>query len=254
MDSNAHDKKHSMSLAEKQKEAVDSFNAIADWPSRYNYLINLAKDLPPMPDSLKVPINRVQTCTSKTYIAVTVDCDRVYIHGYSNAQIPAGIIQFARLIFDGCHISELKQTEINFHTETSLTANLTANRLDFITTLVSYLNEVNAENKMVRGAPFRKTVSIRNLQSGELVDDSIAGDIELVLYSTANNVVLKRYDSQSGVGVTKIAQATFSLDIPAEDTLLLTMPGNARLDGFLLPSRKSVKFNLGKIVDNLANS
>jgi cysteine desulfuration protein SufE len=125
-----------MSLAQRQTEAIEQFNALTTWYERCNHLIKLANTLPPMPSELISPYTRVGGCQSVTHIAAEVREGRLYLHGKSNAAIPKGIIAFAHSIVNGSTVNEIKTTPLTFHLQTDLMNQLTDSRAGIITKLL----------------------------------------------------------------------------------------------------------------------
>lgn len=75
------------------EEIVDAFEFLDDWDARYQYLIELGEDLPPMPTGLKTEQNWVKPCMSTVHVAAqrvpdqpelirfVGDCDTAIIKG-----------------------------------------------------------------------------------------------------------------------------------------------------------------------------
>lgn len=79
---------------EKAEEIVEAFSFFEEWEDRYGYLIDLGRELPPMPETLKTEETRVQGCQSKVWvvaetsqkegqphIALLVDSDSAIVKG-----------------------------------------------------------------------------------------------------------------------------------------------------------------------------
>jgi cysteine desulfuration protein SufE len=73
-------------------EIVDAFEFLEDWDARYEYLISIGEDLPPMPGALKTDENWVKPCMSTVHVAAQPvpdstlirfigDCDTAIIKG-----------------------------------------------------------------------------------------------------------------------------------------------------------------------------
>jgi cysteine desulfuration protein SufE len=74
-------------------EIVDAFEFLGDWDTRYQYLIELGEDLPPMSVELKTEANWVKPCMSTVHVAAqrvpeeselirfVGDCDTAVIKG-----------------------------------------------------------------------------------------------------------------------------------------------------------------------------
>jgi cysteine desulfuration protein SufE len=117
-----------MSFAEKQNEIIETVNSLPDWHSRYNYLIEIGQELPPMPEHLKIRANRISSCTSRTYFYPEKRESGVIIHGWSNSVIPAGFIALFKQLCDGLRIDEIRSGTIDFHIKTGLINSLSMNR------------------------------------------------------------------------------------------------------------------------------
>jgi cysteine desulfuration protein SufE len=48
-----------MSIAEKEQEIVDEFNSFDDWDGKYEYLIDLGKELPVIEEQYKIQKRRI---------------------------------------------------------------------------------------------------------------------------------------------------------------------------------------------------
>ncbi|MEN8179342.1 MAG: SufE family protein, partial [Pseudomonadota bacterium] len=74
-------------------EIVDTFEFLDDWDQRYQYLMELGEQLPPLPDVLKTEENWVKPCMSTVHVCAEVvpnrpgvmrfrgDCDTATIKG-----------------------------------------------------------------------------------------------------------------------------------------------------------------------------
>ncbi len=63
-----------------------------DPDDRYRLLIELGRDLDPMPDALKTEASLVRGCSASVWVYPTVDGHRLHFHADSNAAITKGIV------------------------------------------------------------------------------------------------------------------------------------------------------------------
>jgi len=83
-------------------ELVDNFQAFDDWESRYEYLIDLGKHLPPMDEGLKTPATRVSGCLSEVWMVMNWDeNDRLALLADSDAILVKGLIAVVAALFVG---------------------------------------------------------------------------------------------------------------------------------------------------------
>jgi cysteine desulfuration protein SufE len=53
-------------------EIIENFALLDDWDDRYRYLIELGRGLPPLSESDRTDVNKVQGCASQVWLATTV--------------------------------------------------------------------------------------------------------------------------------------------------------------------------------------
>ena len=53
-------------------EILDDFEFFDDWQERYQYIIDLGKSLPEMPESLKEPANLIRGCQSNVWLSTNI--------------------------------------------------------------------------------------------------------------------------------------------------------------------------------------
>ena len=53
-------------------EIVDSFSLLDEWDDRYRYVIELGRNLRPLPERDRTEANKVQGCVSQVWLAATV--------------------------------------------------------------------------------------------------------------------------------------------------------------------------------------
>ena len=49
-------------------EIVENFALLDEWDDRYRYLIELGRTLPPLPESARCDVNKVQGCASQVWL------------------------------------------------------------------------------------------------------------------------------------------------------------------------------------------
>ena len=58
--------------AEAQAAIAEEFAFFSDWTERYQYLIDLGRQLPPFPDANKTEENRVHGCQSMVWLTTSL--------------------------------------------------------------------------------------------------------------------------------------------------------------------------------------
>jgi cysteine desulfuration protein SufE len=99
-----------MNLPEEINRLIETFDFLDEWNERYRHLLDLAKQLPPMPDELKVESNLVQGCLSQVWLVVEADPHNpevLQILADSDAHIVRGLVAIVLMLYSGKTSSEI---------------------------------------------------------------------------------------------------------------------------------------------------
>ena len=67
-----------MTIQETQREIIEEFSLFEDWMQRYEYMIELGKSLPLIPEEFKTDDNIIKGCQSKVwvlYLSIVTTCE-----------------------------------------------------------------------------------------------------------------------------------------------------------------------------------
>ena len=93
-------------------ELVENFELLGDWESRFAYLIDLGKALPPMDEVDKCEDNRVHGCQAQVWMKFDPEAkDKITISADSDAFIVKGLIAVLLLIYSGKSAREIVNTD-----------------------------------------------------------------------------------------------------------------------------------------------
>ena len=95
---------------------------------RYEYVLWLAKKLPPAPPELSCDANRVRGCVSQVFVAPTLENGQLRWQGDSDAQITKGLLALLIQGLDGLSPQQVVALDPAFIAETGLQASLTPSR------------------------------------------------------------------------------------------------------------------------------
>ncbi len=131
-----------LNTTNKQERFIDIFNELEIWSDKFNYLIELGEELPPMPEHLKTPKSLIEGCSSRTYFVARIENGTLQIYGQSNASIPCGMIEMLRMLFNDTDIDELTNLNIFFHEKINLLENLTLKRANAFQQMLDRIKKV----------------------------------------------------------------------------------------------------------------
>ena len=130
-----------MTVNEKQKEIIDEFALFDDWMDKYNYLIELSKDLPDMHPENKCEENLIEGCQSKVWLHAEMDGDKLVFSADSDAIITKGLVALLIRVLSGRKPEEIKDANLYFIDEIGLKENLSPTRSNG---LLAMINKIKA--------------------------------------------------------------------------------------------------------------
>ena len=123
-------------------EIIEGFELLDDWEDRYRYVIELGKELPPLPEADRTDANKVQGCVSQVWLVheETGDgADPVLVfHGDLDAHIVRGLVAIALSAMSGRHASEIADFDaVALFTRLGLIENLTPQRANGLRSMIA---------------------------------------------------------------------------------------------------------------------
>lgn len=117
-----------MTLKEKQQEIVEEFAFLEDWEQKYEYIIDLGKELQGLSDEQKNEGNLIKGCQSKVWIDAEFKDGKLYFNADSDGILPKGIVSLLVTIYSGHTTQEILDSDFNFISEIGLQEFLSPSR------------------------------------------------------------------------------------------------------------------------------
>ncbi len=73
-------------------ELIEEFDLLGDWEGRIEYVIDLGKDLAPLPEADRIEANKVPGCAAQVWLAVRDEGDRLSFLADSDSALSKGNI------------------------------------------------------------------------------------------------------------------------------------------------------------------
>jgi cysteine desulfuration protein SufE len=117
------------------------FEAFEDWDDRYRLLIQLGRDLAPMPDALKTDATRVRGCASQVWLHARDDDGRLRFLADSDAAIVKGLVALVLMLADGRVPADIDADEIRTRMDgLGLSRHLSSNRTQGLASMVARID------------------------------------------------------------------------------------------------------------------
>lgn len=118
----------SNNIAEAQAELIEEFGFFEDWMDRYQYLIDLGKQLGDFPDDWKIQEYKIEGCQSQVWIKPAFENGRLFFRGNSDSAIVSGLIAVVTRVYSGRSPTEISQTPPEFINKIGFTEHLSPTR------------------------------------------------------------------------------------------------------------------------------
>lgn len=128
-----------MNIQEIQNEIIDEFDMFEDWEERYQYMIDLGKDLPLINDQYKTEDNIIKGCQSKVWVHAELKDDKIDFTADSDAIITKGIIAILIRVFSNQHPAAILEANTDFIDKIGLKEHLSPTRANGLVSMIKQL-------------------------------------------------------------------------------------------------------------------
>lgn len=135
------------SLQEAENEVVDTFSMYDEWLDKYEYLIDLGKNLEAYPEECKTEDKLIKGCQSRIWLDYKVQDGRIYFKADSDAIITKGIISLLISVYSGRTPEEIASSDFGFIEKIGLKENLSPTRANGLASMIATIKAVALENK-----------------------------------------------------------------------------------------------------------
>jgi len=117
-----------MTLKERQDEVIEEFAIFSDWMEKYNYLIELSKEVSDIDPKHKTQEYLIEGCQSKVWLYADYKDGVMHFSADSDAIITKGIVALLIRVLDGLPPEEVMNADLYFIKEIGLQENLSPTR------------------------------------------------------------------------------------------------------------------------------
>ena len=130
-------------------ELIEDFSFFESWEDKYQYLIDMGRNVPQMADELKIDENKLRGCQSIVYFSNSYNDDgTITFMANSDAAIVQGLIALMLKVFSEKKPQEILDTDITFLKQIGLDEHLSPTRKNGLSSLVSSIKNA-AKIKLV---------------------------------------------------------------------------------------------------------
>jgi len=125
-----------MTLEEKQQDIIEEFAIYDDWMDKYEYIIDLGKELPLLPEENKKDSQLIEGCQSRVWLDSKLEDGKMKFFADSDAIITKGIIGLLIRVLDGESPKNVATADLFFIKEIGLQEHLSPTRANGLLSMV----------------------------------------------------------------------------------------------------------------------
>ena len=128
-----------MTISEKGQSLVEDFSFMEDWTEKYQYLIDLSKNLAPMDTKFKVEDNLIKGCQSKVWLQASFENELINFQADSDAIISKGIVAILLSVLNDRKPNEILNADLSFIDQIGLKEHLSPNRANGLSSMLKQI-------------------------------------------------------------------------------------------------------------------
>lgn len=134
-----------MSLEERKAEVIEEFSMFEEWLDKYEYLIELGKNLDAFPEGKKTDDRLIKGCQSRVWLDCEKRGEELYFTADSDAIITKGIISLLISVYSGRTKKEIAGDDFGFIEKIGLRENLSPTRANGLVSMIDTIKRFASE-------------------------------------------------------------------------------------------------------------
>ena len=128
-----------MSIKEKQQELIDDFAFLSDWEQKYEYIIDLGKELKGLPEEKKKEDILIKGCQSQVWLDAELRDGKIFFLADSDGILPKGIISLLVGVYNGHTAEEILAANFDFISKIGLQEFLSPSRANGLASMIKQI-------------------------------------------------------------------------------------------------------------------
>lgn len=134
-----------MTLQEAKQSVIDDFSMYDEWLDKYEYLIELGKNLEAFPDWKKTDDRLIKGCQSRVWLDCRIEEGKLFFSADSDAIITKGIISLLISVYSGRTREEIAGDDFSFVEKIGLRENLSPTRANGLSSMINTIKRYSTE-------------------------------------------------------------------------------------------------------------
>ena len=150
-------------IDERAAQIVEEFSFFDDWLGRYEYLIELGKELPLIDDAYKTDAFRIRGCQSQVWLRPELEDGRLRFKADSDALITKGLIALLVRVLDGESPANVADADLAFLEQIGMNEHLSPTRKNGLNAMVerirAYARAARESGEIAAPEPDENTIA-----------------------------------------------------------------------------------------------
>jgi cysteine desulfuration protein SufE len=129
-----------VTIEEKQQEIISDFSMFNDWMQKYEFIIDLGKDLPLIQEQYKTEDNLIKGCQSRVWLQADLDSHgRLDLSADSDAIITKGLIALVIQVLNHELPADVAKADLHFVKDIGLSEHLSPTRSNGLASMIQQI-------------------------------------------------------------------------------------------------------------------
>lgn len=128
-----------MTIEEIEAEIIDEFSMFDDWMEKYEYIIDIGKDLTLIQDRYKIDDNLIKGCQSRVWVHADFEDNKIVFTADSDAIITKGIIALLIRVLSNQTPEDILNAKLEFVNEIGLKEHLSPTRANGLVGMIKQI-------------------------------------------------------------------------------------------------------------------
>lgn len=133
-------------MEEAKQAVIEDFSMYDEWLDKYEYLIELGKDLEAYPEDARTDDHLIKGCQSRVWLDWKVENGALWFRADSDAIITKGIISLLIRVYSGRTPAEIAEDDFGFIESLGLKENLSPTRANGLVSMIETIRRAAQEN------------------------------------------------------------------------------------------------------------
>lgn len=133
-----------MTLQEAKAEVIENFSMFDEWLDKYEYIIELGKNLQEFPEELKTEDRLIKGCQSRVWLDARRENGKIIFTADSDAVITKGIISLLIGVYSGRTPEEVAGDDFAFIEQLGLRENLSPTRANGLASMIQTIKKLSS--------------------------------------------------------------------------------------------------------------